>query len=29
MKRMLMELSLKLKTFLESEMERIEIHFEN
>ena len=29
MKRMLMELSLKLKTFLKSEIERIEIHFEN
>ena len=29
MKRMLMELSLKLKTFSKSEMKKIEIHFEN
>ena len=29
MKRMLMELSLKWKTFLESEMKKIEIYFEN
>ena len=28
-KRMLMELSLKLKTFLKSEIKKIEIHFEN
>ena len=29
MKLMLMELNLKLKTFLKSEMKKIEIHFEN
>ena len=29
MKRMLLELSLKLKTFLKSEMKKIEIDFEN
>ena len=29
MKGMLMELSLKSKTFLKSEMKKIEIHFEN
>ena len=29
MKRILMELSLKLKTFLKSEMKKMEIHFEN
>ena len=29
MKRMLMELSSKSKTFLKSEMKKIEIHFEN
>ena len=29
MKPMLMELNLKLKTLLKSEMKKIEIHFEN
>ena len=29
MKRMLMEMSLKWKTFLKSEMKKIKIHFEN